>query len=173
MEKKVRPCLNYQIGLCRSPCGGYISREDYRKIVLDIIDLLSGRGKTTLRALKEGMEEASENLEFEKAAVLRDKILAIEKITEKQKIITGNFEDEDFINIYSDEKDSCIQVFFLRDGKITGREHFVMENTSGIDKKEIISNFIKEFYGGYSIYSQNNICFQKLKIKNFYKNGLE
>ncbi|MBV7271604.1 excinuclease ABC subunit UvrC [Clostridiaceae bacterium UIB06] len=146
--EKVRPCLNYHIGLCKAPCGGYINRENYGKIVADVIDLLSGKGKNILKALKEEMNEAAENLEFEKAAALRDKVLAIEKVTEKQKIITGNFEDEDFINIYSDEKDSCIQVFFLRDGKITGREHFIVENTGGIDKKEIISNFIKEFYGG-------------------------
>lgn len=147
-SEKIRPCLNYHIGLCKAPCGGYINRKDYGKIVLDVIDLLSGREKNILKTLKKEMEKASEDLEFEKAADIRDKILAVEKITEKQKIITGNFEDEDFINIYSDEKDSCIQVFFLRDGKITGREHFVMENTSGINKREIVSNFIKEFYGG-------------------------
>lgn len=146
--EKVRPCLNYHIGLCNAPCGGYISKKDYGKIVSDIIDLLSGRDKNILKSLKEEMEQASESLEFEKAAALRDKILAVEKIMEKQKIITGNFEDEDFINIYSDEKDSCVQVFFLRGGKITGREHFIIENTGDIENKEVISTFIKEFYGG-------------------------
>jgi excinuclease ABC subunit C len=146
--EKIRPCLNYHIGLCKAPCGGLISKEDYGKLVSDVIDLLSGRDKNILRALKKEMEYESENLEFEKAAVLRDKILSVEKVTEKQKIITGNFEDEDFINIYSDDKDSCIQVFFLRGGKITGREHFVIEGTDDTNKKEIISNFIKEFYGG-------------------------
>lgn len=146
--EKTRPCLNYHIGLCNAPCGGNISKKDYGKIVSDIIDLLSGRDKNILKSLKEEMEQASENLEFEKAAALRDKFLAVGKITEKQKIITGNFEDEDFINIYSDEKDSCVQVFFLRGGKITGREHFIIENTVDVDKKEVISTFIKEFYGG-------------------------
>nr|WP_281395959.1 excinuclease ABC subunit UvrC [Clostridium aciditolerans] len=146
--EKTRPCLNYHIGLCNAPCGGYISKKDYGKIVSDIVDLLSGRDKNILKSLKEEMELASENLEFEKAAALRDKLLAVEKITEKQKIITGNFEDEDFINIYSDEKDSCVQVFFLRGGKITGREHFIIENTVDADKKEVVSTFIKEFYGG-------------------------
>lgn len=146
--EKVRPCLNYHIGLCNSPCGGYISREEYGKIVKDVTDLLSGKDKDIVKKLKEQMEEAAENLEFEKAAALRDKILALQKITEKQKIITGNFADEDFINTYSDEKDTSIQVFFLRGGKITGREHFTIENTEGTDKKEIITNFIKEFYGG-------------------------
>lgn len=146
--EKTRPCLNYHIGLCNAPCCGHISKKDYGKIVSDIIDLLSGRDKNILKSLKEEMEQASENLEFEKAAALRDKFLAVGKITEKQKIITGNFEDEDFINIYSDEKDSCVQVFFLRGGKITGREHFIIENTVDVDKKEVISTFIKEFYGG-------------------------
>lgn len=146
--EKIRPCLNYHIGLCNGPCGGYVSKTEYSSIVKDVIDLLSGKDKNISRNLKDEMEEASENLEFEKAAELRDKISSVKKITEKQKIITGNFEDEDFISTYSDEKDSCVQVFFLRGGKITGREHFTMENTGDIDKKEIIANFIKAFYGG-------------------------
>lgn len=146
--EKIRPCLNYHIGLCNAPCSGYTSKDEYGKIVKDAIDLLSGRDKNIIKNLKEQMEESAENLDFEKAAALRDKISAVQKITEKQKIVTGNFEDEDFINTYSDEKDTCIQVFFLRGGKITGREHFTIENTGDIDKKEIIANFIKEFYGG-------------------------
>lgn len=146
--EKIRPCLNLHIGLCNAPCAGHISKNEYGKIVKDVVDLLSGKDKNIIKKLREQMEEASENLEFEKAAALRDKISALQKITEKQKIITGNFADEDFINTYSDEKDTCIQVFFLRGGKITGREHFTIENTEGTDKKEIITNFIKEFYGG-------------------------
>lgn len=146
--ERTRPCLNHHIGLCKAPCGGHISKAGYGKIVSDMIDLLSGRDKNIIKNLKQEMDESSENLEFEKAAALRDKILAVQKITEKQKIVTGNFEDEDFINVYSDEKDSCVQVFFLRAGKITGREHFVVENTVDTAKEEIIANFIKEFYGG-------------------------
>jgi excinuclease ABC subunit C len=146
--EKTRPCLNYHIGLCKAPCAGYISRIEYSKIISDIVDVVSGRDKNIVKSLQSEMEAMAEDLEFERAASLRDKIIAIEKVTEKQKIITGNFEDEDFINIYSDEKDSCIQVFFLRNGKITGREHFVVEDTSDTDKKEIIADFMKEFYGG-------------------------
>lgn len=146
--ENTRHCLNYHIGLCNAPCSGYISKDEYGKIIKDAIDLLSGRDKNIIKNLKAQMEESAENLEFEKAASLRDKILAVQKIIEKQKIITGNFEDEDFINAYSDEKDTCIQVFFLRSGKITGREHFTIENTGDTDKKEIIANFIKGFYGG-------------------------
>lgn len=147
-SEKVRPCLNYHIGLCKAPCGGYISKKEYRDTIQGVIDLLSGKDKIIIESLKKEMEKAAENLEFEKAAVLRDKVISVEKITEKQKIITGSFENEDFIDIYTDEKDSCIQVFFLREGKIVGREHFIIENTSGMDRKDIISDFVKSFYGG-------------------------
>ncbi|MEW9095539.1 MAG: excinuclease ABC subunit UvrC [Clostridiaceae bacterium] len=145
---KTRPCLNYHIGLCKAPCGGNISKEDYNKIIEDIIDLLSGKDKNITQNMKKEMEEAAENLEFEKAAALRDKISSVEKIREKQKIITGNYENEDFINVFSDEKDSCVQIFFLREGKIVGREHFMLENTSGMENGEILLNFVKNFYGG-------------------------
>jgi excinuclease ABC subunit C len=147
-NEKIRPCLNYHIGLCKAPCAGHITKSEYNKMVSDVIDLLSGRDKIIINLLKNNMEKASENLEFEKAAIFRDKVIAVNKITEKQKIITGNFEDEDFINVYSDEKDSCIQIFFLRNGKITGREHFVIESTEGTNGEEIIANFIKSFYSG-------------------------
>ncbi|WP_315119028.1 excinuclease ABC subunit UvrC [uncultured Clostridium sp.] len=145
---KTRPCLNYHIGLCKAPCGGNISKEDYNKIIEDIIDLLSGKDKNITQNMKKEMEEAAEDLEFEKAASLRDKISSVEKIREKQKIITGNYENEDFINVFSDEKDSCVQIFFLREGKIVGREHFMLENTSGMENGEILLNFVKSFYGG-------------------------
>lgn len=152
---KWRPCLNYHIGLCKAPCGGNIGKEEYNKIIEDIIDLLSGKDKNLTQSLKEEMERAAENLEFEKAAGLRDKILSVEKIREKQKIITGNYENEDFINVFSDEKDSCVQVFFLREGKIVGREHFVLENTFGMESGEVILSFIKNFYGGTAFVPKN------------------
>jgi excinuclease ABC subunit C len=143
-----RPCLNYHIHLCHAPCAGFISKEDYGEIVKEIIDVLSGKDTSVVKKLKNDMEEASKKLEFERAASYRDKIAAVKKITEKQKIITGNFENEDFINLDSDEKDTCINVFFLRDGNIIGREHFMIQNTAGEDEAVIITQFIKEFYGG-------------------------
>lgn len=154
-ETNIRPCLNYHIGLCNAPCAGLVSKEDYGKLVQDIIDLLSGKDKHVLRELKSQMEAAAESLEFEKAASFRDKIAAVEKIVEKQKIITGNFEDEDFISIYSDEKDTCAMIFFLRDGKILGKENYMLENTAGISNGEIISDFVKEFYGGTAFVPKN------------------
>ena len=144
----VRPCLNYHIKKCFGPCGGYISKEEYGKMIKDVIDILSGKDTTVLKVLQSEMEEASINLEFEKAADLRDKILAIKAIVEKQKIFKTMEGDEDFINIYRDEKDSCIQVFFSRDGKILGREHFIFENTAEDSIEEILEEFITSFYGG-------------------------
>ena len=144
----VRPCLNYHIKKCFGPCGGYINKEEYGKMIKDVIDILSGKDTTVLKVLQSEMEEASVNLEFEKAADLRDKILAIEAIVEKQKIFKTMEGDEDFINIYRDEKDSCVQVFFSRDGKILGREHFIFENTAEDSIEEILEEFITSFYGG-------------------------
>ena len=146
--EKVRPCLNYHIKKCFGPCGGYISKEEYGKMINDVIDILSGRDNTVLKVLQSEMEEASLNLEFEKAADLRDKIIAIKAIVEKQKIFKTMDGDEDFINIYRDEKDSCIQIFFSRDGKIIGREHFIFENTAEDSIEEILEEFTTSFYGG-------------------------
>ena len=144
----VRPCLNYHIKKCFGPCGGYINKEEYGKMIKDVIDILSGKDTTVLKVLQSEMEEASMNLEFEKAADLRDKIIAIKTIVEKQKIFKTMEGDEDFINIYRDEKDSCVQVFFSRDGKILGREHFIFENTAEDSIEEILEEFITSFYGG-------------------------
>lgn len=146
--EKVRPCLNYHIKKCLGPCGGHISKEEYGKMINDIIDILSGKETYITKMLKSDMEKAAEELEFEKAASLRDKILSINAIAEKQKIFKTMEGDEDFINIEQDEKDSCIQVFFSRDGKVIGREHFIFENTANESSGEIIEDFIGSFYGG-------------------------
>ncbi|OOM81207.1 excinuclease ABC subunit UvrC [Clostridium sp. BL-8] len=146
--KHTRPCLNYHIKKCNAPCEGHISKDEYRRMIDEIMDVLSGRDRTLINKLKEEMQEASSLLEFEKAASLRDKILSIESIAEKQKVFKSQENDEDFINIYKDEKDCCIQVFFSRDGKVTGREHFVIENSAHEDDKTVISQFIVSFYGG-------------------------
>lgn len=146
--KQTRACLNYHIKKCNAPCEGHISKLEYKNMINEVMDVLSGKDKTLLNKLKKEMQDASVNLEFEKAASLRDKILAIENIVEKQKVFKSQEGDEDFINVYKDEKDCCIQVFFLRDGKVTGREHFMIENSSHEDNKTIISQFIISFYGG-------------------------
>ena len=146
--EKTRPCLNHYIHLCDAPCAGLISKVSYGEIVKGITDILSGKDATIIKQLRTSMEEKAKILEFESAASYRDKIIAVGKITEKQKIMTGNFENEDFINLDSDEKDTCINIFFLRDGNITGREHYIVEDTAGEENSAIITEFIKEFYEG-------------------------
>nr|WP_290441582.1 excinuclease ABC subunit UvrC [Clostridium gasigenes] len=145
--KAIRPCLNYHIKKCLGPCSGYISKKQYGEMIKDIMEILNGTDKTVVNDLKIEMESESMKLEFEKAAKLRDKILAIEAIVEKQKIFKTMEGDEDFINIYQDEKDSCVQIFFSRDGKITGRENFIFENTVDDNVGEVLSQFITSFYG--------------------------
>lgn len=145
---KYRPCLNYQIKLCTGPCAGYISKENYKNLIDDIIDLLNGKNNKIVQELKNEMNTAAGELKFEKAASARDKMLAVEKIAEKQKIFLGHFENEDFINMYGDEKDTCMQIFFFREGKLIGREHFMLEDTAGFKNSEVVSQFIKSFYGG-------------------------
>ena len=143
-----RACLNYHINLCKAPCAGYVSKAEYWKMIDEIINILNGTDTSIIKNLKLEMEKAAEELEFEKAAKIRDRILAIELISEKQKMFTVKEGDEDFIDLYTDEKDGCAQVFFVREGKVTGREHFMIENSSDDPVKEVISSFIASFYGG-------------------------
>lgn len=143
-----RACLNYHINLCKAPCAGYISKAEYWEMIDEIINILNGTDTSIIKNLKLEMEKAAEELEFEKAAKFRDRILAIELISEKQKMFTAKEGDEDFIDLYTDEKDGCAQVFFVREGKVTGREHFMIENISDDPVKEVISSFIASFYGG-------------------------
>ncbi len=143
-----RACLNYHINLCKAPCAGYISKAEYWEMIDEIINILNGTDTSIIKKLKLDMEKAAEELEFEKAAKIRDRILAIELISEKQKMFTVKEGDEDFIDLYTDEKDGCAQVFFVREGKVTGREHFMIENISDDPVKEVISSFIASFYGG-------------------------
>ena len=144
----IRPCLNYHIKKCEAPCSGYITKEKYNDMINEIMDILNGKDKSIVNNLKTEMEEASQNLEFERAAKIRDKIIAINSIVEKQKIFKTMEGDEDFIDVYQDETDSCIQVFFSRDGKIIGREHFIFENTGEDSISDVIEGFITSFYGG-------------------------
>ncbi|ELC8453700.1 excinuclease ABC subunit UvrC [Clostridium perfringens] len=143
-----RACLNYHINLCKAPCAGYISKDEYWEMIDEIINILNGTDTSIIKNLKLEMEKAAEELEFEKAAKIRDRILAIELISEKQKMFTVKEGDEDFIDLYTDEKDGCAQVFFVREGKVTGREHFMIENIGDDPVEEVISSFIASFYGG-------------------------
>lgn len=145
---KCRECLYYHIGLCSAPCTGQISKDDYMKLVDDALMFLEGKHDVLLKKLKEEMEKASQNMEFEKAAKLRDQIYGIEKTSEKQKIISTSGEDQDVISMARSADDACIQVFFIRGGKVSGREHYFMKNTDEMNRSDIMSSFIKQFYDG-------------------------
>ena len=144
-----KPCMYYQIKKCYAPCYGLISKEKYRESINDIIDILSGKNKNILlKSLENKMINYSNNLEYEKALIIRDKIKSVNSIFEKQRIFLGNHESEDYINIFKDSEHVCIQVFFLREGKIIGRDHFIFDNVYDETEEELLAQFIKEFYLG-------------------------
>jgi excinuclease ABC subunit C len=146
---KERPCLNYHIGQCDAPCNKLIDEETYSKTVDSVLDFLSGKTDAVVEELREKMLEASRYLEFEKAAQLRDAIQSVKKLNEKQIIESMTTEsDRDVIGFTRTEKEAVVQIFFIRGGKITGREHFMPENTAGMTDRELMTEFIKQFYSG-------------------------
>jgi len=145
---KRRPCLNYQMGRCLAPCAGYVKKEDYEKIVRDIVLFLKGRNDELLNNLKRKMDELSENLRFEEAGRTRDQISAIERIMEKQNIISTTLEDEDVIAIYRDGGKANIQLLFIRGGKFIGDKNLIFTHTEDIDDTEILSSFVRQYYSG-------------------------
>ncbi len=143
---KGRECLNYYIKQCPAPCQNRISKEDYRKNIDEIILFLEGKHKDTIKKLQQDMLSASENLEFERAAKLRDRYLLLKQLTEKQKIISTNFDNKDIIAYGKNNKDTCIQIFFMRDGKIIGRESYMIPDVQDTPGEEIMKDFIKNYY---------------------------
>lgn len=141
-----RPCLNYHIKKCLAPCMGYVSKEDYRKQINQIIGLLEGKFDNIIREAKQEMNDASKKLDFEKAAMLRDRILAIQRITEKQKVSNFSENNIDVIGIYKNEISVCVEIFFVRSSKMIGREHFFFDDLKDMPEEEIASGFIKQFY---------------------------
>ena len=143
-----RPCLNYHIKQCLAPCQGYIDREAYRERVEQALDFLNGNYKPLLKDLEEKMTQASENLEFEEAIRYRDLYNSVKSVAQKQKITDSNGEDKDILALAKDETDAVVQVFFVRDGKLSGREHFYMTHVEGYDTAQILLDFVKQFYAG-------------------------
>ncbi|SHH16552.1 excinuclease ABC subunit UvrC [Tepidibacter thalassicus] len=147
IARKQRPCLSFYINKCVGPCTGNVDKNEYKIMIDEIIMILSGKIENLKNELQEKMNEASECLEFEKAAKYRDKIMSIEKMIENQKIVsTSNTSDQDVIAMAKSNNEACVQVFFVRNGKIVGREHYIIENIMDADKSEILSSFIKQFY---------------------------
>ena len=145
---KERPCLNYHIHQCYAPCQGYISREEYRKSIDEVVRFLNGNYDPILKELEEKMLDASENLEFEKAIEYRELLASVQKIAQKQKITDTAGDDRDIIAMSSEGEDAVVQVFFIRGGRLIGRDHFYLKIAENDTKSEILSSFIKQFYAG-------------------------
>ncbi|WP_105616784.1 excinuclease ABC subunit UvrC [Vallitalea okinawensis] len=145
---KDRPCLNYHIGQCHAPCDGKISAEDYREIISEVITFLDGKYDIILKELEAKMQVASENLDFEEAAKLRDKIKSINIVAQKQKMINSSMEDQDVIAFARSHDEALVQVFFIRGGKLIGREHFMLNGVDQLSRSEVMTTFIKQFYSG-------------------------
>ncbi len=145
---KDRPCLNHHIKQCAAPCQGYIPQEEYREKVGQALDFLNGNFSPILKELERKMQEASENMEFEEAIKYRDLYNSVKQVSQKQKITDSDGEDKDIIALALDENDAVVQVFFIRGGKLIGREHFYMTHVSGSEKEQVLLDFVKQFYAG-------------------------
>ncbi len=148
-KKNQRPCLNYHINRCTAPCMGNVDSKEYREEVSKAISFLTGKEEELIKSLTEKMQSASESLDFEAAAKYRDQIRALEIISEKQKIVSANSSiDQDVIGSALGIEEACIQIFFIRNGKIIGREHYLLTNIENETREEIISSFLSQFYTG-------------------------
>ncbi len=143
-----RPCLNYHIKQCTAPCQDYISKEDYRARVEQALDFLNGNYGPMLRELEQNMKDNAEKLEYEEAARYRDLYNSLKSVAQKQKITGSDGEDKDIIALAKDETDAVVQVFFVRDGRLIGREHYYMTHVDGCEKAQILEDFVKQFYAG-------------------------
>lgn len=145
---KERPCLNYHIKQCKAPCQQYISEEEYRKSIDEAIRFLNGHYDGILKDLEQKMQEASEHMEFEKAIEYRELLGSVRQIAQKQKITDSSGEDRDILAVANDAEDAVIQVFFIRGGRLIGRDHFFLRSAAEDSKSKILESFIKQFYAG-------------------------
>ena len=145
-RSETRACLNYHINRCLGPCMGYVSKEDYRKQIDEIIDILDGKIDKVLKELEKQMIEESSKMNFERAAYIRDRMLAIQRVNEKQKVSNITENNIDVIGIAKSEIEVCVEIFFVRGSKMVGREHYFFQDIREMEDKEIISGFIKQYY---------------------------
>ncbi len=141
-----RACLYYDIKLCTAPCIGAINQAEYRQVLDDLCHFLEGRTQPVVDRLTKAMEQAAEDLRYETAATIRDQLLAIDKIVERQKVVSSDQTDSDVIAMARADGEACVQVFFIRGGKLIGREYFVLEGTEEEADAEVLSEFVKQFY---------------------------
>lgn len=145
---KERPCLNYHIKQCDAPCQGYISKEEYQRSFSQALDFLNGHYGPLLKSLEGKMKEASDAMEFEKAIEYRELLNSVRQVAQKQKITSNSQEDRDIIAMAKDERDAVVQIFFIREGKLIGRDHFHISSGTAEDEGEILDSFVKQFYAG-------------------------
>lgn len=143
-----RPCLNYYIERCLAPCQGNVDEKQYREMINEIIMFLNGKEDKLVELIEEKMVEASKKMDFENAAKYRDQINSLKLILEKQKIVSTNIVDQDVIGMARGIEEVCVQVFFIRSGKVVGREHFILYDVEHLERSEVLSSFIKQFYLG-------------------------
>ena len=169
---KDRPCLNYHIKKCMAPCMGYISKEEYMKQINEIISVLEGRTDSLIKELEEKMIKSSQNMQYEKAAYLRDKKLAIERISERQKVSNISENDIDVIGLAKNKTKVCVEIFFIRKSKMVGREHFFLNELVDEEPQEIISGFIKQYYLDRPILPNKIMIKQELEEKELLQTWL-
>ena len=141
-----RSCLYHHIGRCLAPCIGAVSKDDYRDMMQQVCLFLEGKGEEVLASLRQRMEAAAQNMEFERAASLRDQIDAVERVIERQRVVSPALVDQDAVAIAREDGEVCTQVFFVRGGKLVGHEYFVLEGAGDVEEPEILSSFLKQFY---------------------------
>jgi excinuclease ABC subunit C len=141
-----RSCLYHHIGRCLAPCIGAVSKDDYRDMMQQVCLFLEGKGEEVLASLRQRMQTAAENMEFERAANLRDQIDAVERVIERQRVVSASLVDQDAIAIAREDGEVCTQVFFVRSGKLVGHEYFLLEGGGDVEEPEILSSFLKQFY---------------------------
>ena len=163
---KDRPCLNYYIKKCMAPCMGYVSKEEYRKQINQIISILEGKTDELRKELENEMKQASKNMEYEKAQEIRDKIYAIERISQKQKVSNISENDIDVIGLARKDEETCIEIFYVRNSKMVGRDHYIFKGLEDEEDCEIISSFIKQYYMGRKILPNKIMIKEEIEDKD-------
>lgn len=170
---KERPCLNYHIKKCNAPCQGYISKEEYHKSIEMVLSFLNGNYQPVIKDLEGKMMQASDHLEFERAIEYRELLNSVKQIAQKQKITSFDGEDKDVIALAGDERDAVVQVFFIRGGKLIGREHFYIKVATEDSESQILTTFVKQFYSGTPFLPREIMLSAEIEDKDVIEEWLE
>ena len=168
-----RPCLDFHIGRCMGPCAGLVSKDEYQEVVKNVSLFLKGNGKIILKELTEKMKEAASQLDFERAAQIRDRIGNIERILEKQKVSSSDGEDQDVIGFYRKDDEACVQIFMVRGGKLMDREHFFLTGTEESSPTEILTAFVEQYYQDASFVPKTIVLQDEVEMPEAIRTWLE